>query len=470
MMTLSQAEQAVNGLQLGEDVHFSSVCSDSRKLKQGDLFIALQGEYFDGYEYIAQAIKCGAVAAIVNRKSYEANGIGEKYSRFPMLVVEDTRLALGQLAAYWRKQFVIPLVAITGSNGKTTVKEMLASILRVAAGKVSAVLATVGNLNNDIGMPLTLLRLGTEHRYAVIEIGMNHPGEIDALTRIASPDVALINNAGDAHLESLGSVYAVAEAKGEIFTGLREKGTAIINSDDVNAPLWRLLVGGNSLLEFGFGRQADVSGQWQSNESGMQIKVQTPQGNFTATLHILGEHNACNALAATAAAIALNIPLETIALGLEQFTGVVGRLQRKATSHGGMLIDDTYNANPASVRAAIGVLAQIPGERVLVLGDMGELGEQAAMLHTEIGSEVRKAGIEKLYTLGTLSANAAKAFGGGRHFDCIENLQFALENELDRNAAVLVKGSRFMKMERVVQFLQAGTANDASRLKERSCS
>ena len=252
MMTLSQAEQAVNGLQLGEDVHFSSVCSDSRKLKQGDLFIALQGEYFDGYEYIAQAIKCGAVAAIVNRKSYEANGIGEKYSRFPMLVVEDTRLALGQLAAYWRKQFVIPLVAITGSNGKTTVKEMLASILRVAAGKVSAVLATVGNLNNDIGMPLTLLRLGTEHRYAVIEIGMNHPGEIDALTRIASPDVALINNAGDAHLESLGSVYAVAEAKGEIFTGLREKGTAIINSDDVNFDELDALISKVSNLNSGY--------------------------------------------------------------------------------------------------------------------------------------------------------------------------------------------------------------------------
>ena len=470
MMTLSQAAQAVDGLQLGEDVHFSSVCSDSRKLMQGDLFIALQGEYFDGYGYIVQAIKSGAVAAMVNKESYEAKGIEEKYSSFPVLAVEDTRLALGQLAAYWRKQFAIPLVAITGSNGKTTVKEMLASILRVAAGKKSAVLATTGNLNNDIGMPLMLLRLNAEHRYAVIEIGMNHPREIDTLTRIACPDVALINNAGDAHLEGLGSVHAVAEAKGEIFTGLTEKGTAIINSDDVNAPLWRALVGGNPLLEFGFGRQADVSGNWQANKSGMQIEVQAPQGNFTAKLNMLGEHNVCNALAATTAAIALNIPLETIVLGLERFTGVAGRLQRKTTMHGTMLIDDTYNANPASARAAIRVLAQVSGKRVLVLGDMGELGEQAVMLHTEIGNEARKAGIEKLYTLGKLSGNAAKAFGSGRHFDCIEDLQFALEKELDRNSVVLVKGSRFMKMERVVQFLKTGTTDDVSRLKEKSCS
>jgi len=469
-MTLSQAAQAVNGLHIGEDVHFSRVCSDSRMLAQGDLFIALQGEYFDGYGFVPQAIKSGAVASMVNKESYEAKGIEDEYSHFPMLVVEDTRLALGQLAGYWRKQFAIPLVAITGSNGKTTVKEMLASILRVAAGESSAVLATKGNLNNDIGMPLTLLRLGAEHRYAVIEIGMNHPGEIDTLTRIARPDVALINNAGDAHLEGLGSVKAVAEAKGEIFTGLSEQGTAIINNDDANAPLWRKLAGGNPLLEFGFGQHADVSGQWQSNESGIELDVQTPQGSFTAELHMLGEHSASNALAATAAAIALNIPLTTIAIGLEKFAGVGGRLQRKANMRGLLLIDDTYNANPASVRAAIKVLAQASGKRVLVLGDMGELGEQAAVLHAEIGDEVRKAGIEKLYTLGTLSANAAKSFGDGRHFERIEDLQFALEKELGRNCTVLVKGSRFMKMERVVQFLQVGAMDDVSRLKEKSCS
>ena len=470
MMTLSQAAQVVKGLQVGEDVQFNSVCSDSRKLAQGNLFIALQGEYFDGYEFITQAAKCGAAASMVNRSSYEAKGIEEEYSHFPILVVEDTRLALGQLAAYWRKQFAIPLVAITGSNGKTTVKEMLASILRMAAGKSAAVLATRGNLNNDIGMPLTLLRLGAEHQYAVIEIGMNHPGEIDTLTRIASPDVALINNAGDAHLEGLGSVQAVAEAKGEIFAGLRANGTAIINNDDVNAPLWRKLVGGNPLLEFGFERQADVSGQWQSKKSGMQIEVQTLQGSFTANLCMLGAHNAYNALAATTAAIVLNIPLAIIALGLEKFAGVAGRLQYKTTAYGAQLIDDTYNANPASVRAAIKVLAQFSGKRILVLGDMGELGEQAVTLHAEMGGEARKAGIEKLYTLGALSANAARAFGAGLHFECIEDLQLALEKELDSNSTVLVKGSRFMKMERVVQFLQAGTADDVSRLKEKSCS
>jgi UDP-N-acetylmuramoyl-tripeptide--D-alanyl-D-alanine ligase len=306
-------------------------------------------------------------------------------------------------------------------------------------------------------MPLTLLHLNATHRYAVIEMGMNHRGEIDYLTRIAEPDVALINNAGGAHLQGLGSVEAVARAKGEIFAGLQHHGTAVINADDAHAPLWRVMAGAHPLLEFGLDAGADVSGKWQQHGDGLRLDVVTPQGRFTADLQVPGEHNACNALAATAAAIVLNIPLETIARGLERFSGVAGRLQRKDALHGAHLIDDTYNANPASLRAAISVLAQARGKRILVLGDMGELGEDAAMFHTGIGAEARGAGIEKLYALGDLSSNTARGFGSGaQHFERIEDLLAALEKELDANTTLLVKGSRFMKMERVVsRFVQA---------------
>jgi len=448
MMLLSQAAQALGARLIGEDVRFTAVSSDSRKIQQGDLFIALRGEHFDGYEFVATAAQAGAVAALVNADSYR----GETPA-CPLLLVEDTRLALGQLAAHWRKQFDIPLVAITGSNGKTTVKEMLAGILRVAAGSDDAVLATKGNLNNDIGMPLTLLQLNAQHRYAVIEMGMNHPGEIDYLTHIACPDVALITNASGAHLAGLGTVEAVARAKGEIFAGLKHRGTAVINADDEHAPLWRTLAGSHLLLEFGLDNHADVVGQWQLQNGGLRLDAQTPLGNFSANLQVPGAHNARNASAATAAAVVLNVPLETIATGLEQFSGVAGRLQRKAARHGATLIDDTYNANPASLRAAISVLAQAGGKRVLVLGDMGELGDNAAELHAGVGTEARSAGIEKLYALGELSRNAVRAFGcGAEYFERIEDLQKALEDELDEDTTVLVKGSRFMKMERVVQF------------------
>ncbi|MBK9161674.1 MAG: UDP-N-acetylmuramoyl-tripeptide--D-alanyl-D-alanine ligase [Nitrosomonadales bacterium] len=452
MMLLSQAAQALDARLVGEDVRFNAVSSDTRKLQPGDLFVALRGENFDGGEFVAQAAQSGAVAALV--EGYSAH---DARVTIPLLVVKDTRLALGKLAAHWRKQFPVPLVAITGSNGKTTVKEMLAGILRVAAGAEEAVLATRGNLNNDIGMPLTLLQLGAQHRYAVIEMGMNHSGEIDYLTRIAAPDVALVNNAAGAHLEGLGTVEAVAHAKGEIFTGLGDHGTAVINADDPHAPMWRSLAGTHELLEFGLAGQPDVGGQWSPQVDGLRLDAQTPAGDFSVNLRVPGEHNARNALAATAAAIALNIPLEAIAAGLERFGGVAGRLQRKQARNDAVLIDDTYNANPASLRAAIGVLAQNKGRRVLVLGDMGELGDRAAAFHAEIGTLARQAGIDRLYALGELSAGAVREFGdGARHFGCVEDLQKALETELDANATVLVKGSRFMRMERVVAYLESG--------------
>ncbi len=455
MMLLSQAAQVLGGRLIpcggarsgSQDALFTSVSSDSRAIAPGDLFIALQGENFDGSEFVAGAAQSGAVAALVNAASYRGTE-----PPCPLLLVEDTRLALGRLAAQWREQFAIPLVAVTGSNGKTTVKEMLASILRAAAGSADAVLATQGNLNNDIGMPLTLLKLRTVHRYAVIEMGMNHPGEIDYLTRLARPDVAIVNNAGSAHLAGLGSVEAVARAKGEIFAGLPENGIAVINADDAHAPLWRKLAGTHAVIEFGMERHVAIHAQWQPQGHGAHIEVRTPQGNFNANLQVPGVHNVRNALAATAAASALHIGLADIAAGLEKFSGVGGRLQRKAALHGAVLIDDSYNANPASLHAALKVLAQAAGKKILVLGDMGELGAAAARLHGEIGAEARRLGVDELFALGELTAHTVHEFGmGARHFERIEELLAILDKSLDADSTVLVKGSRFMRMERVVR-------------------
>lgn len=456
MMMLSEAAKALHGRLAGEDVRIAGITTDTRKIQPGDLFVALRGERFDGADFVEQALAGVAVAALINKDSFEKlTAILNPQSS--ILLVEDTHQALGQLAAYWRRKHNIPLVAITGSNGKTTVKEMLASILRVAAGSEDAVLATKGNFNNDIGMPLTLLQLNAQHRYAVIEMGMNHPGEIDYLTQIASPQVALINNASGAHLEGMGSVEAVAHAKGEIFAGLQSGGSAIINSDDAYAPLWRALAGAHSLLEFGLSNQPDVTGTWHPDSTGLTLSAQTPSGDFTVDIKVPGEHNARNALAATAAAIALNLPLESIVTGLEKFSGVAGRLQRKSGRNNTVVIDDTYNANPASLTAAIAVLAQATGKRILVLGDMGELGENAADFHAEIGIAARDAGIDKLYALGELSREAVRKFGSNAaHFDSAEALQGALEQQLGANTTVLVKGSRFMKMERVVKYLVSG--------------
>ncbi len=447
MMLLSQAAQVLGARMIGADVEFRAVSSDSRAISKGDLFVALQGTNFDGSQFVAMSAASGAVAAMVNAASYRGTD-----APCSLLLVEDTRLAMGQLAAWWRKQFSIPVVGVTGSNGKTTVKEMLAAVLRAAAGSDDAVLATQGNLNNDIGMPLTLLKLRANHRYAVIEMGMNHTGEIDYLTRLACPDVTLINNASGAHLAGLGSVRGVAQAKGEILAGLSPQGVAVINADDEHAPLWRELAGSHRVIEFGLEQQPDVRAQWKPQGYAAQMEVHTPQGNFSATLQVPGVHNVRNALAATAAAIALNVPLPAIAAGLEKFAGVAGRLQRKSALHGATLIDDTYNANPASLRAALKVLTQAAGKKLLVLGDMGELGADAAHMHAEIGTEARHMGVDKLFALGDLSSYAVEEFGAGaRHFERIEDLCAALEQELNENSTVLVKGSRFMKMERVVR-------------------
>ena len=444
-MNLSDIVAVLDGRLEGTDVRFDAVSSDTRSIAQGDLFVALRGERFDGATFLAEAARAGAVAALVNADSPVAD------APVPVLYVADTRLALGRLAAFWRDRFDIPLIAVTGSNGKTTVKEMLASILAQAAGSPEAVLATRGNLNNDIGMPQTLLRLNAHHRYAVIEMGMNHPGEIDYLTRIARPDVALVNNASGAHLAGLGSVQAVARAKGEIFAGLGEQGIAVINADDRYADLWRELAAPHRIMDFSLDGDSTVSSCWDVTETGIQMEIIAPDGEVNVQLQVPGAHNARNALAAATAALAVGLSLARIGAGLEAFRGVNGRLQRKAGRKGAHLIDDTYNANPASMRAALQVLAQQKGKRVFVMGDMGELGADAAAMHAEVGATARQLGIQKLYALGELSRAAVEAFGpAGRHFDDIDALQAALLEELDGATSVLVKGSRFMKMERVV--------------------
>ena len=455
MMRLSQAAQALGVPFAGRDMEFTAVSTDSRAVRRGDLFVALRGERFDGHEFVAQAAAAGASAAMVDSRS----GIRDSAMQLPLLVVADTLSALGKLAQYWRRQFDIPLVALTGSNGKTTVKEMLAAILREAVNTgsrvpnpESLVLATRGNLNNHIGVPLTLLELRREHRYAVIEMGMNHAGEISYITRLAEPDVALITNAGLAHIEFLGSTEAIARAKGEIFEGLQADGVAVINADERYAPLWRELAAGKKQIEFGLGASAAVSASYRLRGLDSEIILKTPLGEARAVVPAPGLHNVRNALAASAAASALQVPPAAVAAGLARFPGVKGRLQRKSGLHGATLIDDSYNANPDSARAAIAVLAQMPGTKLLVLGDMGELGPQAAALHAEVGAFARASGIDRLLTLGELSARAAQAFGAGaRHFPRIEELLAEIENALAPDVTVLVKGSRFMQMERVVR-------------------
>ena len=454
MMQLSEAAAMLGVPFSGTDVEVLRVCTDSRSIQPGDLFIALRGEKFDGGAFAAQALQQGAAGVVLDA------------AQAPELVaairVDDTRLALGRLAAAWRRRFAIPVVAITGSNGKTTVKEMLAAILQVETGSDAAVLKTEGNLNNDIGLPLMLLRLRGTHQFAVLEMGMNHAGEIDYLTRLARPDVALVNNAMTAHVGFLGSIENIARAKGEIFNGLTDAGIAVFNADDPHAGLWRESNARRCIVDFGIRQPASVRGHYQPRDFGSALAVTLPHACLEITLQVPGEHNAMNALAAAAAAFALDVSLRSIDAGLSGFTGVKGRLQRKPALHGSTFLDDTYNANPDSVKAALAVLAQQPGRTVLVLGDMGELGADAVAMHAQIGQAARAAGVDRLLALGDLSKETVAAFGAGAmHFERIQELLAELENELAPGTTVLVKGSRFMQMERVVQSFMEDPAASA---------
>ncbi len=460
MMMVKEAAQALHTGWSGKDALFTGVSTDSRTLKRGNLFVALTGENFDGSRFISGAVEKGAVAAMLNQ-AVDSNDLPVN---IPLIRVEDTRLGLGQLAAYWRDRFALPVIGVTGSNGKTTVKEMIAAILRqvtangkvVANEPVDAVLATEGNLNNDIGVPQMLLRLRQYHRYAVIEMGMNHRGEISYLTQLAKPTIALITNTGEAHIEGLGSVEAVARAKAEIFEGLDQQGTAIINADDQYASLWRKCAGSRQIMDFGLRERARINAEYQTHPLMSRIQLKLPDGIAEVELQVPGIHNIYNALAAAAAVVALGINKELIASGLESFQGVQGRMQKKPGLRHAQLIDDTYNANPESVRAALAVLAATEGKKILVLGDMGELGKSAVDLHRTIGRNARKAGLDQLLTLGELSAYAAEEFGkGAQHFNTLDELLKTAESLLADNVTLLIKGSRFMQMERVVRQLEA---------------
>jgi UDP-N-acetylmuramoyl-tripeptide--D-alanyl-D-alanine ligase len=430
--------------------------------------VALRGERFDAHDFLAQAQAAGASAALAER--------GLAAAGLPGVEVADTRLALGQWARGWRSRMNLALIAVTGSNGKTTVTQMLASILRAHAGE--AALATQGNFNNDIGVPLTLLRLREHHRLAVVELGMNHPGEIAGLAQMAQPTVALVNNAQREHLEFMANVQAVARENGSVISALPDHGVAVFPADDEHTPLWRELAGARRVITFALDNtnlntQADLSAQATWQGSSWQVVARTPLGALDFALEVAGRHNVKNALAAAACALAAQIPLAAIAQGLAQFEPVKGRSRAltvrlaAAPERTLTLIDDSYNANPDSVRAAIDVLADLPGPRLLVLGDMGEVGEQGPAFHAEAGAYAQARGIEQLLCSGELMRHALPAFEGAQHFADVEALMAAVLQQLPGPASVLVKGSRFMRMERVVQAI---TALSTHHNMEASCS
>lgn len=441
MERLSDAARRLGVPLQGADALFSRVVTDTRALQPGDLFVALAGERFDAHDFLAEAAAKGAVGALVSR-AVDAP--------IAQLLVPDTLAALQRYAASWRRHFGGPVIGVTGSNGKTTTKQLLAAVF-AARGPV---LFTEGNLNNHIGVPLTLCRLRREHRTAVIEMGANHAGEIAALARLARPGVGIVTQAGDAHLEGFGSREGVARAKGEMFAALNG-GIAIINADDAYAQLWGRMAGDNRIVSFGFAGHADVRAEdLAAGPEGSRFTLLTPAGSALVSLPLPGRHNVANALAAAAAGYALGLEPAVIAAGLAQVQAPKGRVVIQRHANGARLIDDTYNANPTSLNAAMELLAREPGERLLVLGDMAELGPEAARLHAEAGRRARALGLDGLLTLGPLSAEAAKAYGAGAQaYSDLDSLIAALRGRLVAKATVLIKGSRSARMERVVAAL-----------------
>ena len=443
MMTmLSTAATSMDGDLVGSDRIFDGVSTDTRTIRGGELFVALQGPNFDGRDYVLQASEKGAAAAVVS--SQVTDGIAQ-------ITVADTRLALGQLGAAWRRDRSAAVVGITGSNGKTTVKELTAACL----SQVAATIATEGNLNNEIGMPLMLTRIDETHRFAVLEMGANHAGEIEYLTALAEPDVVAITNAGAAHLEGFGSIDGVAKAKGEILCGKSRPGIAILNTDDDYFELWSKMADDISVLSFGVDTPADVRAQGiVADGGGSSFELQLPDARVDIRLSIPGRHNVRNACAAAAIATALGAAPEQIQVALELVKPIDGRLQAKPGLNGATLYDDSYNANPLSVTAAAEFLASLDGQSWFVLGDMGELGEDAARLHRQTGAALNRAGVDRLFAIGEMSKNSSEAFGGkAMWFESADSLIDALQTTLTSDVNLLVKGSRFMRMERVVQAL-----------------
>lgn len=453
LMTLGQAQGLLPQATLVGDpsTPLLRVHSDTRSLQPGDLFVALRGDRFDAHDFLAQARAAGAAAALAERGLEDAG--------LPGLRVPDSLAALQALAGAWRARLHTSLIAVTGSNGKTTVTQMIAAILQAWLGE--GALATQGNLNNHIGVPLTLLRLREDaaayHRAAVLELGMNHPGEIAELAALVQPGVALVNNAQREHQEFMHSIEAVARENGAVLQALGPTGVAVYPADDPQAPVWAALAGPRPTLTFATQGPADLSAQAQWQGQAWQVTMHTPAGDLNLALHVAGAHNVKNALAAAACAIAAGAPADAVQRGLEGFRPVKGRSQIGPLRWQGQditLVDDTYNANPDSVRAAIDVLAALPGPRWLLLGDMGEVGNQGPAFHEEVGAYARQRGIETLWTAGTLSMHTAQAFGPALHFSSTAELAVAVGTG-PAAQSVLVKGSRFMKMEQVVVALQA---------------
>ena len=450
LMTVSELARAVAALETRGDgrIGFSSVSTDTRTLAPGALYVALRGERFDGHDYVAAAREGGAAASLVERV-VDVD--------LPQVLVADSRRALGLGAAQWRARFSLPVIAVAGSNGKTTVTQMLAAILAAAHGDKGR-LATRGNLNNDIGVPLMLWQLGRQHRAAVFELGMNHAGEIAYLAELVRPTVALVNNAQREHQEFMRSVEATAYENGEVIAALplSADGVAVFPADDACTPIWRQIAGTRRVVDFAIEADAVVTATYTLRPEGARVSMATPLGLVDVDLAVNGVHNVRNALAAAACAIGAGIDAGSIADGLRAFRPVAGRGARLGTSEGGRLIDDTYNANPDSVRAAIDLLAGFEGERVLVLGDMGEVGERGPEFHREVGAHARERGIDGLFALGPMARDAVDAFGEGAvHCADVDSLLAALRPRLGPSVTLLVKGSRFMRMERVVQALAA---------------
>ncbi len=436
-MPLKRLAGTIGGEATRNGVEVVGMTHDSRRIEPGNLFCALPGERVDGHDFVARAAEAGASAALVSRV-VDAD--------LPQLVVDDVLAAMGRIASVWREQMPATVIGITGSNGKTTVKEMLAAML----SRAGSTLATQGNYNNEIGVPLTLTALSPEHRFAVVEMGASRAGDIAYLCEIARPEIGILTNAAAAHLEGFGSLDGVARSKGELFQALAPSGLAVINADDAYSGLWQEMAGHCRSITFGTSDRALVRGSLVDG----RVRVHTPAGDFQYLPALPGHHNMMNALAATAAAITLEIPIDEIGAALGSMQGVAGRLQIHRHPEGWCLIDDTYNANPASLRAGLQVLVEQDGEGWLVLGDMAELGEGAAGLHAEMGQAAADMGITRLFAVGELSRNSVRAFGpGATHFDSHEALVAALSREVHSGVICLIKGSRSMHMERVVQSL-----------------
>ncbi|MBS0515469.1 MAG: UDP-N-acetylmuramoyl-tripeptide--D-alanyl-D-alanine ligase [Proteobacteria bacterium] len=445
MLRLSEIALWTRGALQGRDLMVRGVATDTRQAMPGALFVALSGENFDGHDYVAQARGAGAAAALVARPV-----AGD----LPQVIVADTLLALGDLASHARAQQRARFVGITGSNGKTTVKTLVASILALH-GKTHV---NAGNFNNEIGLPLSLLAMPDDTEYAVFEMGAGKPGDIDYLAAIARPEIGLVNNIGPAHLERMGSLEGVAETKGALYAALPAHGVAVINADEAFATLFTSINRAGRTIRYGLDQPAEVSAEIRKLDAESRFTLRTPAGDAEVVLPLAGRHNVANALAAASLALALDVPLATIKQGLETAPMVKGRLVRHAMPGGWTLIDDSYNANPASTAAAIATLVQEPAEAWLVLGDMRELGAQARELHAQIGALAKRSGISWLYTVGELSRAAAAAFGeGAQHFADQESLTRALAAQVRGGVNVLVKGSRGSAMDRVVEALLDGT-------------